>query len=179
MKKNRNFLFGGNRGFTLVELLGVIVILSIIMVIAIPNVISVFENNKRETYLSDAQKLVTQAKYQLRSGNISKPGSNEALKITLHYLGTSDVSKDSDGNHYNLDKSYVVVVRKDETLKYYVNLVADLEDGSTKGIKLTDSDELSGDDRLKLVEIKSWDGNIDNNGILSIVGLAGGRVIEP
>lgn len=164
------------KGFTLIELLGVIVILSIIMVIALPNVMSVFENNKRETYLSDAEKLVTQAKYELRSGNIGKPSSNEVLKITLKYLGTADVSKDSDGNKYSLVNSYVIVFRKDETLKYYVNLVADLEDGSNKGIRLIDEDQLNGDNRLKLVVT---DITLPTNPeILGIANISGGTVTE-
>ena len=44
------------KGFTLIELLGVIIILSIIMLIAIPNVTSVLEKNKRENYIADAKK---------------------------------------------------------------------------------------------------------------------------
>ena len=48
------------KGFTLIELLGVIIILSIIMLIAIPNVTSVLEKNKREKYIADAKKMISQ-----------------------------------------------------------------------------------------------------------------------
>ena len=48
------------KGFTLIELLGVIIILSIIMLIAIPNVTSVLEKNKRENYIADAKKMISQ-----------------------------------------------------------------------------------------------------------------------
>ena len=52
-------------GFTLIELLAVIVILGIIMMIAIPNVISTVEKQEKNTYVSDANKLITMAKYTM------------------------------------------------------------------------------------------------------------------
>ena len=140
------------KGFTLVELLGVILILSIVLLIAIPNVTSTLDKTKKENYISDAKKLITQAEYELRRSGIEKPASNELVKITLSYLGTSDVSKDADGNQYDKTNSYVVVVRKNGYLEYYVNLVANTSDG-TKGIQLVQSDELEKDNRLNLITV--------------------------
>ena len=139
------------KGFTLIELLGVIVILSIIMLIAIPNITSVLEKNKKETYLADAKKLITQAEYEIRNGDIDKPNSSEIVKITLSYLGTSDVNKDPEGNSYSLKDSYVVIVRNDGYLEYYVNLVA-ITDSGNRGIYLTKQDNLQGDNRLTQVK---------------------------
>lgn len=139
------------KGFTLIELLGVIVILSIIMVIAIPNITSVLEKNKKDSYISDAKALITQAKYEIRKNNIEKPNSEGIVKITLSYLGKNDVNKDPDNNPYSEMDSYVVVVRNDGYLEYYVNLVATTSSGN-KGITLTKEDELSNDNRLTLVK---------------------------
>lgn len=139
------------RGFTLIELLGVIVILSIIMVIAIPNVTSVLEKNKKDSYIADAKKLITQAEYEIRNGNIEKPNGNNIVKITLGYLGKTDVDKDPDGNSYSEVDSYVVIVRNDGYLEYYVNLVATTSSGN-RGILLAKEDELGKDNRLSLVK---------------------------
>lgn len=139
------------KGFTLIELLGVIVILSIIMLIAVPNITSVLEKNKKETYLADAKKLITQAEYEIRTGNVEKPNANEIVKITLAYLGTNDVNKDPDGNSYSLTDSYVVIVRNEGYLEYYVNLVATTDSGN-KGIYFTKQDNLQGDNRLTQVK---------------------------
>ena len=51
-------------GFTLIELIATITILGIIMLIAVPNVISVVTKNKNQTYVNDARKFVTLAKYK-------------------------------------------------------------------------------------------------------------------
>lgn len=139
------------KGFTLIELLGVIVILSIIMLIAIPNITSVLEKNKKETYLADAKKLITQAEYEIRTGNVEKPNSTDIVKVTLSYLGTNDVNKDPDDNSYSQTDSYVVIVRNDGYLEYYVNLVATTDTGN-RGIYLTKQDNLQGDNRLAQVK---------------------------
>lgn len=138
------------RGFTLVELLGVIVILSIIMLIAIPNVTSVLEKSKRSTYLADAKKLISQVEYEISNNTIEKPNSAEILRIRLSYVGTSDVSKDPDGNPYDKNNSYVIVIRKDNYLEYYVNLVT-IVNGKNNGIRLVNKVELSKENNLTLI----------------------------
>lgn len=158
------------RGFTLVELLGVIIILSIIMLLAIPNVTSVLEKNKKETYLADAKKLITQVEYEISNSNIEKPSSTEILKIRLSYVGTSDVSKDPDGNPYDVDNSYVAVVRKNGYLEYYVNLVANV-DGKNKGIRLRKKEELDSDQKLNLIE-RNFTNPTDQE-IKTITGVSG------
>ena len=98
------------KGFTLVELLGVIIILSIIMLIAIPNITSVLERSKKDTYLTDAKKLVSLTQYEIRKGNVDKPATGEIKIVTLKSLATGDVTKDSDGNSYDVDNSFVEIV---------------------------------------------------------------------
>ena len=44
-------------GFTLIELLAVIAILAIVLLIAVPNIISIIDNSKRETYNKDKELL--------------------------------------------------------------------------------------------------------------------------
>lgn len=139
------------KGFTLIELLGVIVILSIIMLIAIPNISSVLDKNKKQNYITDAKKLITQVKYEIRSGRVEKPSDTNLVRINLSYIATDDISKDVDGNSYDVDNSYVVIARKDGYLVYYVNLIANNGDENI-GIKLTEEENLSKENKLSLVE---------------------------
>lgn len=139
------------RGFTLVELLGVIIILSIIMMMAIPNITTVLEKGKRENYVSDAKKFISQVEYVIRNSNIEKPTSEEILQVKLSYIGTRDIKKDSDGNKYDTDNSYVIIVRKNGYLEYYVNLVTTVE-GKNHGIRLANKEKLEEDEKLSLVK---------------------------
>ena len=132
------------KGFTLIELLGVIIILSIIMLIAIPNITSTLERSKRGQYLADARKFISLVEYELRKGEVDKPGTLELLQITLRYLNTNDIDKDPDGIIYDLDNSYVIVAKKNGYLFYYVNLVVKKGD-KYRGISLVESNKLESD----------------------------------
>lgn len=80
------------KGFTLVELLAVIVILAIIMIIAIPSVLTTIETANRKTMLEYNQKvlLALERKYMedKNFGNIKRTGGN------YHYV--YDIKKDLD-----------------------------------------------------------------------------------
>ena len=164
-------VYRNNKGFTLIELLGVIIILSIILLIAVPNISSILDRSKRDTYIADAKKFVSLVEYELRKGNINKPSSTELYKITLSYLATNDIEKDPDGNIYDVDESYVVVARKDGYLVYYVNLVSTDSKGKTKGILLINVDDLDGDDKYQ--KIKTEFTALTDSEIINKVGVAG------
>lgn len=159
------------KGFTLIELLGVLVLLSIVMLIAIPNITSILEKNKRETYLSDATKLITLAKTKVATGKLDKPATGTIYKVTLGYLGTNDVNKDPDGIAYDTNKSYIVIFRSNDKLEYYVNLLSK-DNNKYRGISLTSEDSLSDkENRMKLINKDVTP--LENGGILSEIGVSG------
>ena len=120
------------KGFTLVELLGVIVILGIIMLIAIPNIASLTQKNKKNTYIVDSKKMVSLAQRALKKGERDKPASGSVEVITLNDLSTSDVEKNADGIEYDINASYVAVGRdSDDYLVYGVQLVTKNGDNTT------------------------------------------------
>ena len=130
------------KGFTLVELLGVIIILSIVMLIAMPNITAISERTKKDSYLNDAKKIVYLAKYEIKKGQIDKPGNGESIKVTLKDLATNDVDKDKDGLLYNEDETYVYITRENGNIVYYVQLIADKKNGYHRGILLVNIEEL-------------------------------------
>ncbi len=95
MKKNKN-------GFTLVELLVVIVVLALIMIITIPAVLDVMEDARKNSFVLYCQKVVkdtqTQYVYDSNLGNAGGAG----LYV---YDITSDLGYSSTGNY----RGYVVV----------------------------------------------------------------------
>ena len=148
----------GNRGFTLVELLGVLMILSIIMAIAVPNVISVLDKNKKETYVSDAKKLISMAETQIRSDtDIDWPMPSQAVILKLSYLNNGDIDKDPEGVKYDEDRSYVAICLVGDTYTYYVQLIGTVQEGSGRGVPLNVSSNLNGDNRTDTVSSKWTD----------------------
>ena len=59
MKKDQT----NNKGFTLVELLAVIVVLGIVLTIAVPGVTKLINKSKKNSFESSAQGLIQSAKY--------------------------------------------------------------------------------------------------------------------
>lgn len=80
-------------GFTLIELLAVIAILSILVIIAVPNIISMYNNSKKQVFLNEAQtvavtstrKYLTENMYEVEQSNIyckSKTDEKNPIELT-------------------------------------------------------------------------------------------------
>lgn len=103
-------------GFTLVELLAVIVVLAIIMIIAIPSVLDVMNNARKSSFVLYVEKVVTavqtQYLYDANGGAIAGAGF-------YVYDITQDLNLTSTGSY----KGYVVVNAYDvDNVKYIVTL---------------------------------------------------------
>jgi type IV pilus assembly protein PilA len=98
-----------NKGFTLVELLAVLVIIALIGAIAIPNVISIADNNRKDLMLQDAMKFVSLAKAEIVKDRVFRDNPNVQTKE--YTLATLDQKKlivtDPDDGLYNRDNSKV------------------------------------------------------------------------
>ncbi len=87
-------LFMNKKGFTLVELLAVIAILAILVIIALPNVIKLYNNAKKNTFLTEARTIYKEAKnkyiYENMNGNkLNYISSN--TKTALDLSGNNDI----------------------------------------------------------------------------------------
>ena len=127
MKKN---------GFTLIELLATITILSLIMIVAVPNVMSTIENNKKRTYVEDAKKMLTLAEYRLRSdSSIPLPTSGQCIVVTLSALDLTEFDEGPEGGDYEFSNSYALIVYSSSTYKYYATLTERYNTNKIKGIQ--------------------------------------------
>lgn len=99
-------------GFTLVELLAVIVVLALIMVIAIPSVLDVMNQARRSSFVEYAQKAIsnTLTEYAFDSSN-SIPGAG---------IYVYDINQDLGSLHQGSYKGYVVVDATDVDKPRYI-----------------------------------------------------------
>lgn len=134
MKKN---------GFTLVELLAMLVVLGIIMVIAIPNITGMIQNQKLDLLKSDATNMVESARMRASKEKIVKPKKNECIVFSLNYLDNNDnILKGPNGGNYDRFDSLVVYTRKGNEYVYYVRLVEEYK-GKRIGIHLVQSPNIN------------------------------------
>lgn len=140
-----------NNGFTLIELLATILILALIMIIAVPNVMSTIDKNKQDTYVEDAKKMITLAEYKIRSDTtIPLPTSGNCIIVPLNSLDLSDFNEGPEGGSYDLENSYVLVARNGNSYLYYATIVENYDD-SKRGIPLTSRNELNKENARKNV----------------------------
>lgn len=129
---------GNNKGFTLVELLAAIVILSILVAFSIPVLSGVFEKNRNKIYISDAQKLISLAEYKVQASSsvIEKPDDGDCILISMLYLDSTDFDNPPGEGKYLKESSYVVVKNNNGKLEYSVTTVEKLKKGGYKGVEL-------------------------------------------
>ena len=129
MKKN---------GFTLVELLAMLVVLGIIMVIAIPNISGMLANQKLDALKNDANSMVESAKMKVNKDRLMvKPSEGECIGLSLNYLDDTDsIAKGPNGGNYDKFDSIVIYTRKNNKYLYYVRLVEEYN-GKRTGIHLS------------------------------------------
>ncbi len=102
-------------GFTLVELLAVIVVLAIIMVIAIPSVLEAMNNAKKNSFVLYMEKVFkSTSEYYLQDSATEMAGAGYYI-----YDITTDIGQNSSGNF----KGYVLVDASDvDDVQYIVYL---------------------------------------------------------
>ena len=161
-----------NKGFTLVELLAVMVILGVVMAVTIPNIVGISNRNKITTYAEDAKKFKNTAEYMFRGDDtIIKPQNNgECSVVNLGYLHENEFDNPPYGGRYLMDHSIVVMVKKNNQYKYYVQLIEMFQEkeGASyttyyRGFKLLDYAQLEGDKYLnQLTEKSAANGTADS-----------------
>lgn len=149
MKKN---------GFTLVELLAVLVILAILGGLAAPNIINLMQSGKEEAFIEDAKEMVSSATYMykiayardfIEDNNFLTDG--DGYKILMSNINGNVPDTDPYGYKYKQNDSYIKFQEPSETningkrsIKAYFKSCLEDEDGNIKKchcIDVTDSDK--------------------------------------
>ena len=159
------------KGFTLVELLAVIVILGILLIFSVPIITGMLDRSRNKIYVDDAKKLISQAEYQMRksSNDIDVPDPGDCILISLVYLDSSEFDNPPNKGEYLKENSFVVVKNEGGKLKYSATIVEKYSGSSYKGVELTTSEVLYSSSAIRHVksfkesDLKKVDENVDVN----------------
>lgn len=147
-----------NKGFTLVEVIAVVVILGILSVMAAPQVFRLVDESRKKVYVQEANRLIALAQYTMNanSNKIEKPSNGNAIVFSMAYLDPKSSRKKEyapKGGEYLMNHSFVVVKREDDIdengiinakikYKYAVMLVEKTGKGDYVGVKLSKEEDL-------------------------------------
>lgn len=154
-----------NKGFTLVELLAMLVVLGVLLAVGIPNITGIIQNNHYNALKSDATIMVDKAKVAFSTNrDFKKPNDGECAILNLNYLDdNNDLKKGHNGGTYSPTESFVVIRRTGKSFEYYARILEIDNSGPVIGIDFTKSINLSKED-------KSY---IKRNNDLTLIGLDG------
>lgn len=131
------------RGFTLVELLAVIVVLGIVISIAVPTTMNLINNSKKKAFVHDARAYIDAARYSVLSEN----GKKTFFRLDELYVKNSK-------EYYN----GVVYAKKDGSGHYkYSIFIYDEKTSNILGQTYFDKVMLLNEDELSVSKIKKFD----------------------
>lgn len=133
MKKN---------GFTLVELLAVIAILAILVIVAMPNVLGMFNEAKANTFVTEVQKYMDAAKTSFVSDTLSNPAQSIYYSsVDNAALGTTKLDMDGSKEYFiEMDRhgNFKRIIIKDDSFCYDIyadGTVLKFDNSSSKRIE--------------------------------------------
>lgn len=121
-----------NKGFTLIEILAVIVIMGIIMLIAIPAISKNVSDSRKAEFAESSIKLIEAARIAITAKEYNASNPEYTYYIPTKCLDAENGNTTSYGD---LVKSYVVVTYQDDKYEYYYTGYTE----SGAAIKLTHS----------------------------------------
>ena len=169
-----------NKGFTLVELLAMLVVLGILMAVTVPNITGILNNQKVNGIKQDVVKMVDTAKIKVaKDDSIPKPKNEQVVIFSLNYLDVNDdLVNGPNGGYYHPYESFVAYKRENKQYKYYVRLVEVLSDGKYYGLEYGDFADLEELDIGTIKTLNDIEGKDKDTDKTKIVNFTKGTIIQ-
>ena len=131
------------KGFTLIEIIAVIVIIGIVMLIAVPAVINYTRNSNQAVYANNIGSFLEQAKLEYGEKQFGPyMDDNEIMVVPISRIETTKGDNTRSPYAEFIDEqSYIVIERKGKSLYYYASAV----DQMSWGLIAKREDEINND----------------------------------
>ena len=140
-------VYMNKKGFTLIELIVVVVIIGAILLFALPNITSTLERNKKDEMINDAKDAIEKAKNYLLTHKGEYPENGEKFFNLKTIDPSGDIISTPYGDDYCRVDSRVYVSFYENKYVYYVELVS-------PSVKLAKSDLDTLNSKDKYIQIQ-------------------------
>lgn len=157
-------------GFTLIEVLTVIIIIGIIMMVAVPAVSEYILRSDDASYASDVKAFIEDIKsaYQMKEyGELVK--SDEVMIVPIENVEfEKGNSEESPYGKYIKSKSYIIIIPENNGYHFYANIV----DESGTGVVMKQDNELNKEAVEKNItsKINNWESYIEASNVFNYKG---------
>lgn len=142
-----------SKGFTFVEMLAAVTIISILMILALASVSSIIEKSRQNSYAVTAKTYINSATRMINDGTYKFSDEDSALFIPISCIEVEKAGKSPYGKE-NFESAYVIVTFSEEQGTY--NYFWTSRDTSGHGIPITASENLRGKSVVNnLAEVKT------------------------
>ena len=139
------------KGFTLIELIAVVVIMSIIAIIATPNIINMIDKGKKDQYITNAKEFISKATYMYKQDKYRNDTTYFSADGTISLKNIEGIKsedlKDPYGFNYDTNNSYIKFKEPGSSStgvqEREVTIHLESNDGSKCYVIDTDKDNLS------------------------------------
>ena len=149
-----------NKGFTLVEIIAVVIILGVLLLIAVPTISNYIAGSRKTTYVNQMRQMVNTVATSISAMklpyNIEK---NEGIIVPFAQINLEKGGEKSPYSAFEHDNCFVLAVYNGKTYDYYVSAL----DTTKHGVKLTEEKGLT---ESSIVEIT------DTSNMLSLSKIA-------
>ncbi len=158
------------RGFTLVELLAVIAILAILVIIAMPNVLKMFNESKKDSFETEVKAILTTTEKQWLSDSMGSTGSDVTVYCRVNGVDCDNALK-LDGNK---DIDYYVTVDSHGNITQFGAVTDEHQFSNVEGLKPADEinsetvSDLKEEEKIKITE----NGIVKNDEVVSKINYA-------
>lgn len=136
------------KGFTLLELIAVIVIIGVLLLIAVPSVSGIIFNSKDSVYSNNISSYLTEAQSLYASKKFGPLLDEDQIMIVpiKDITFEKNASKDSPYGSYEFDKSYIIIERTEHSYELYATIL----DSTGRGVFELKSDDITN----KIIELQ-------------------------
>lgn len=138
-----------SKGFTLIEVIAVVIILGVLLLIAVPSISNYIAGSRKSTYVNQMKQMVNTVASSISAMKLPyNIEENEGIIVPFDQINLEKGGKKSPYSEFNYDNCFILVVYNGKNYDYYISAL----DNTKHGFKLIDENYLTEDSIVEMTD---------------------------